>query len=674
MKKTLLFIATATLAVACQMNEIEKAPKQTPANLITIGVTAEQAPTDTRTSLSEDNRVLWSAGDQLTVFGSADLTTSATFTLTEGEEGKAAATFEGEDLEGENLLAVYPASYVKTGSKITAGEGTYTVPVTIPQIQNYATNSFSDKNFLAVGIGTRSALKFKNVMGVVELSIYHTSANDRTVNQIEIISQDNLAGNADITFSADGEPTLNWVSDTTKTLYLKFNEAVLVSKDPNAPTKFYFIAPAGAFAEGFAFNIRSGATVFHSKVTEKENTVIRSTVRQMPVYRSIFSFSSKCVLYIPKNITDYKLEQTVGYEDETASERYYHFCVPKANFFDGEAIDSIALFNYLKTSLTKQAQDSMTAKPETYPDFATAAKGAMRNKRLTFTNTSYNGLTVLDGYVVFDATKQGLTALSNIKASEAKILDHISYDEAGVNFDEGTAGKISVVHSFVKSGNNTYTPCTYFRYPFQKADGFTDNVTEVKYKSMSLSSFKKDVSSDLTSASAAAIKEYFKNNGSTLTAALLTSFNNGNAIYSNSTASAGNSYVIMMQVATETDTTVYVKTLRTMSTTRMWMVPTIVDNKDFKIDTKCKLTSLKYRVAASTNNKTLAEVSAELDKDDEYAKYFTAAELEKLNANGTYTKAYSAIKDGYGRYVYVRATNAAGDVFDFAAFAYVPAS
>jgi len=593
--------------------------------------------------------------------------------LTEGEEGKTSATFEGEDLEGENLLAVYPASYVKAGSAITAGTGTYTVPVTIPQIQNYATNSFSDKNFLAVGIGTRNSLKFKNVMGLVEISIYHTSTNARFVNQIEIISQDNLAGNAEVTFSETGEPTLEWVSDTTKTLYLKFDEAVEVSKDQNAPTKFYIIAPAGAFADGFAFNIRSGATVFHSKVTEADNTVIRSTIRQMPVYRSTFTFQSQCTLYVP-NKTDYTISQKVGYGDATGSERYYHFCVPKADFYNGETIDSTALFNYIKATLTKQAQDSMTTKPGTYPDFVTAANGAMRNRTLTFTNTMYNGLTVLDGYVVFDATKQGLTALSNIKASEAKLLDHVSYDNAGVNFDEGTAGKISVVHSFVKSGNNTYTPCTYFRYPFQKAEGFEGIATEVKYKSMSLSSFKTTISSDLTSASAGAIKEYFKTNGSKLTEALLTSFNNGNAIYSNSTANAGTSYVVMMQIVTDTDTTVYVKTIRTMNTTRMWMVPTIVDNKDFKIDTKCKVTSVKYRVASSTVNKTMAEVSAELDKDDDYAKYLSAAELEKLNANGTYTKLYSAIAAGKGRYVYVRATNAAGDVFDFAAFAYVPES
>ena len=658
------------LAVSCQMTELEKAPVEKSAKSVRIGAVAEQTVEQTRTSLGTENKVLWSAGDQLAVFGNGDLTSSAIFSLAEGEEGKESAVFEGEDLEGDKLLAIYPASYVKPGSKISTVDGGYSVPVTIPQIQKYATNSFSDKNFLAVGIGTRNALKFKNVMGLLEISIWSGSA--RTVSQLEIISSENLAGNAEITFSENGTPELKWVSDTTKTLYLKFSSSVSVSTDKENPTKFYVIAPVGAFANGFAFNFRSGSSIFHLKNTDSDNTIIRSTVRQMPVYKTAFTFQTATTLYKP-TVTDYSIKQTVY--DSVSTEYYYHFCVAKANFMDGEGIDSVALFNYLKNSLTAQAKDSMDNKPDKYPDFATAANGAMRNKNLTFSNSFYNSCSFLAGFVSFDATEHGLTALTNIKASQGKTLDHTMYDEAGVNFNSDDACDINGKHIFILSSNNTYTPCTYVRFQVGKAAGFEGTATEVKYKIISLASFKSSISKDLTPACADAIINYFNSNGIALTTTSLNSFNNGTLINCSAVASVGTSYVVMARVKTGEETySVYAKTYRTMSTARMWLYPEIVDNKDIKFISKCKIASVKYRVIASTNTKTMEDISSELDKEDEYAKYLTDTELAKLNAEGSFTKAYSAIPAGKGRYVCVRATNMAGDSFDFAAFGYVPAS
>lgn len=670
MKKHLFLIAMATLAVSCQMNELEKATENKSAKSIRIGAVAEQTSEQTKTSLASDNKVLWSAGDQLTVFGSANLASSAIFTLAEGEEGKPSAIFEGEDLEGDNILAIYPASYVKPDSKITAVEGGYSVPVTIPQIQNYATNSFSDKNFLAVGIGTRSALKFKNVMGLLEISIW--SAVNRSVSQLEIISQDNLAGNAEVIFSENGTPELKWISDTTKTLYLKFDHSVVVSQDESNPTKFYVIAPAGAFSSGFAFNFRSGSSLFHMKNTDSDNVIVRSTVREMPVYRSAFSFQTATTLYKPTSITDYSMKQTVY--DSISTEYYYHFCVPKANFIDeAEGIDSVALFNFLKDTVTNQAKAKMETDPTTYPDFKTAAQSVMRNKNLTFTKNLYNSCSFLSGIVSFDATEHGLTALTNIRASQGKTLDHIMYDEDGVNFDSGNAGAIEARQTFTISSNKVYTPANYASYTLSKAAGFEGTALSVKHKAMSLSSFKSNVSSDLTSGCTDAVIEYFKSNGSTISESSLTKFNDGTAVSSGLLgASEGGSYVIMMQVETAEGTSVYLKTMRIANTARMWMVPTIAaDTKSFTIKTQCKLASCKYCNLTSSNTKTMAEISSTLD---EKGTELSAAQIEKLNKNGSITFGATEIAAGKGRYIMIRATNMAGDVFDYAAFAYVPAS
>lgn len=148
MKKILFnLLVTLSIAAACQKN----------VSVVLIDhseslVGKMEAVQSTKTSMDENNNVLWSDGDQIAAFLRTSL--GAKYQVTPSSSGKTAAVFTKESLaDDENLfagvelehnIALYPFVYDAYVEK--SGEN-YKVTSKLPSIQTYTPESFSNGAF-----------------------------------------------------------------------------------------------------------------------------------------------------------------------------------------------------------------------------------------------------------------------------------------------------------------------------------------------------------------------------------------------------------------------------------------------------------------------------------------------------------------------------------------------
>ncbi len=191
----------------------------------------------TRTALDANNNVLWSAGDQISVFGGTTVNNS--FILASGENTNY-GTFAvntavaGTESSGSTTsLSANVAYYPYDGNvTVTESNGSYTFNATFPATQTYSasgTFGIGASPMVAVTASTLDAnLKFKNVGAIFRLQL----KGDAKISKVEFSANENLAGKCDITAShASGNtaaPTVN-VINGSKTITLNCTSPIQLS-------------------------------------------------------------------------------------------------------------------------------------------------------------------------------------------------------------------------------------------------------------------------------------------------------------------------------------------------------------------------------------------------------------------------------------------------------------
>ncbi len=244
----------------------------------------------TKTSMDENNNVLWSEGDQLAAFMKSSLiskyqvdedcigSTSGSFSeVIEPNSGSDQASRQ----ELNHNIIIYPYSEDVSCVKNDSYNPTqsYRLNILLPEVQKYADNSFGNGAFPMVAVSESNRLSFKNLCGGLKLQF---KGIDKIKSiKLEGLSNEKLAGSATITAYTDGsKPEINMNETAVTSVLLDCAEGIQL--DENVPTTFIIATPPVTFASGMKITITDTDGYSRVLANSSENTIHRSSLLTFP--------------------------------------------------------------------------------------------------------------------------------------------------------------------------------------------------------------------------------------------------------------------------------------------------------------------------------------------------------------------------------------------------------
>ena len=303
MKKFIIaMMSVLFLMVGCQVEVIENSSEDNSvADFIAI---SESFDRNTKTTLGENNNILWSEGDQIAIFQGCNIadkyqladatagTGKGVFSIVNDNSGSINDDFYA-GMEIATNIAVYPYEESLSCSKnnvvnSTSEVSSYNIDnIILPAVQYYTENSFSNGAFPMVAIteGLQDhTLRFKNVLGAMKLQLKGT----QIVKSIKITGTNNekLSGAATITADSDSHiPVITMIGDedTAKSVTLDCGAGVHLNE--RIATDFIVALPPVLFSRGFAVTVTDNEEQTYTITTNTLNTIFRSSVLVMPVIK-----------------------------------------------------------------------------------------------------------------------------------------------------------------------------------------------------------------------------------------------------------------------------------------------------------------------------------------------------------------------------------------------------
>ena len=249
--------------------------------------------------MDENNNIRWSEGDQIIAFMKSSY--GHKYKLISSFVGKTYADFEPATSAGGNLSAgtewnhnvvYYP--YSADVEAIKSGDN-YTLSVVLPSEQTYAAESFGNGSMTMVAVSENNNITFKNVLGGIKLQLRGT----QKVKSIKLEGKNNekLAGAAIVTaYTDETKPAITMASSASTSVTLNCGSGVQLNE--SKATEFIIALPPVLFSKGFTMTVIDDAGNEQTIETDKENSVLRSSLLVMP------------------EVTLDKVPQTVEYIDE----------------------------------------------------------------------------------------------------------------------------------------------------------------------------------------------------------------------------------------------------------------------------------------------------------------------------------------------------------------------
>ena len=260
------------MAVACLLASCKKENDNESKDATYFKASIEQGNGDSKTYLDPDGNmgyVKWSVGDQFKLAESTGSAT-ATFTLVEGEEGKAqSAEFicHGFILE-PSYTAAYPADNI---SAISSGTVTFDLPAT----QNItATGTFGNGASPMVAAGDGPELSFKNVCGGLGFPLKGAGVHVTGLRLTSNKTTDKLWGTFTVANCTETEPTLTYGTGGSNVIQL------VCDVDLTADAQwFYVMLPPGTLTDGFTLEVLNGNNVVFTQSTPNNPNMVRNVIR-----------------------------------------------------------------------------------------------------------------------------------------------------------------------------------------------------------------------------------------------------------------------------------------------------------------------------------------------------------------------------------------------------------
>lgn len=454
----LLITAAVLTSVQCSKEEINgdgERPGNEPSEK-TVTLTVRSAATTSKTTLAEDGRVMWEAGD---------------IVLINGEQHEVIPDAEDPTLatipdvpESDGYLAVYS---IYTASGTIDGDNCL---IHLPQTQYYKKGSFGQYANPMIAYSGTTDLEFKNLMGVIRLGI----TGSGTIKSATFRSNDGspLAGSLTIPVQDIRDGNLqNWSEfDDRYESYQSLTidtEGTLVL-DNSVPAYLYFVVPARTYGSGFSVTLTDTEGNIAIQSTENSVTVNRSEIVPM----ATFAFTPSSGISISHDgSTATSITYTITAEPETPvvktviSKALWDSYLTYGPDSDEDRIAEEIINNF-------QGEEWQT---ETGPDgtFTETAVSAFNS------NGYFGGMTAETEYMVFAAYSDGTNSIGKVM--------HIS---ASTTEAEGAAPGLEV--NTVLTGYRDYAQfsviikttdaidikcyaMTAERYSEMKASGMEDN-------------------------------------------------------------------------------------------------------------------------------------------------------------------------------------------------------
>ena len=232
----------------------------------------------------------WSEGNAISVFFTED---NLKYELQNYEENNDVGIFEfvdenisgGRDLRPIYYYSVYP---YKEDNQIFWRDGRITY--NFSDLQHYSGDSYAnDENGMIAREPketTDNVLYFQNFCSYLQLRLVTNESNSKPVSKISLISNnlnDKISGSGEISFDDNNNPVVSMISGnvTSNKITLDCNNIEL-SKDPQNPSKFWFVIPGGfEFSEGFTICVTFADNTYFKQSTKKNIGIDRSHIKPM---------------------------------------------------------------------------------------------------------------------------------------------------------------------------------------------------------------------------------------------------------------------------------------------------------------------------------------------------------------------------------------------------------
>lgn len=250
---TLAALAAMVLPVSCSKEADVDMPlsgETVPVSLVATSEDAGKVSLD----FERPSNVQWADSDVIAVFDGVE---KREFTVEEGSNTGATATFYGNAASGATLYAVYP---FEAGNSLSGSN----LSVTVPASQVIGAGACVDTTaIVSVGVADNGQIAFKQVCGLVKVEI--TSGGVRKV----ILGGNALAGTA--TVGADG--SVASVTDAAGSIELSYENG-------NFPKGTYYAAVLPGTTEAGAFSVQlvGGGGLTWSKSASSAVTIARRQV------------------------------------------------------------------------------------------------------------------------------------------------------------------------------------------------------------------------------------------------------------------------------------------------------------------------------------------------------------------------------------------------------------
>ena len=301
MKKLIIPVLALVLA-SCAKEQFSESQVAQPGQELTI--TATSGDPDTRTERASDGSVLWSPGDQISLFYGSGTDGGSCFTSQNTETAKV-ANFTGTIgvITGGNDVSVedtyFWATYPYNATASCDGASVTTV---LSSEQVATPDTFADDLFPSIGRSQGLNMAFYNICGGLKFTVSEEGIKSVT---LKGNNGEQIAGRITVGFEETGLPKIRSISDGSDSIVLSApeGEAFEVSR------AYYIVLVPTVFENGFTLTFNKGySTAVYNRT--KETPIRRSSFGSLktPDKDLEWQYDPDAPLVSITTITDYTIE------------------------------------------------------------------------------------------------------------------------------------------------------------------------------------------------------------------------------------------------------------------------------------------------------------------------------------------------------------------------------